>query len=91
MLRAAGIDATSITSSMSTRERDTVVAVFNNSNPYTSIQVLITGINLSSFGLDLYKACCKVIAGQLYQSLATIMQGIAPPLQLRFPVHVGLG
>ena len=64
MLRAAGINVMSITSSISTCERDIVVAEFNK--PYTSIQVLITGINLSSFGLNMQKACCKVIVSQLY-------------------------
>ena len=38
--------------------------------------MLLTGMNLTSYGLNLQKVCCKGIVAQFHWSLSTILQGI---------------
>lgn len=58
-LQMAGLQVLSIRSDHSVQERNAAIDKFNN--PGTQVDLLVTSIDLSAYGLNLHKCCCKGI------------------------------
>lgn len=69
-----GFRVKSLRSAIHQSKRDEIVQAFND--PSSDIDVLVTGFNLSSFGVNLQHACSKGIICQFHWNVSTMLQGI---------------